>query len=77
MLLKVVTESPESLREVLNTINGVEGVANTKTIISLANPIREKKTSIRGPRCLHQRHSILMFSVCTLRLIIEKMEKIA
>ena len=41
ILLKVVTESPGSLRDVLNMINGVEGVANTKTIISLANPIRE------------------------------------
>ena len=42
ILLKVVTESPESLRNVLNSINAVDGVANTKTIISLANPIREK-----------------------------------
>jgi Lrp/AsnC family transcriptional regulator for asnA, asnC and gidA len=41
VFLKVVTESPESLRDVLNLINGVEGVANTKTIISLTNPIRE------------------------------------
>ena len=41
IFLKVVTESPESLRDVLNLINGVEGVANTKTIISLTNPIRE------------------------------------
>lgn len=40
VLLKVVTESPESLRDVLNMINAIEGVANTKTIISLANPIR-------------------------------------
>jgi hypothetical protein len=37
----VVTENPESLRDVLNMINAVEGVANTKTIISLTNPIRE------------------------------------
>ncbi len=36
--IKVVTES---LKDVLNLINGVEGVANTKTIISLTNPIRE------------------------------------
>jgi Lrp/AsnC family leucine-responsive transcriptional regulator len=42
VLLKIVTESPGSLRDVLNMINAVEGVANTKTIISLANPIREK-----------------------------------
>jgi DNA-binding Lrp family transcriptional regulator len=41
ILLKVVTESPESLRDVLNMINAVEGVANTKTIISLTNAIRE------------------------------------
>ena len=41
ILLKVVTENPESLRDVLNLINAVEGVANTKTIISLTNPIRE------------------------------------
>lgn len=41
VLLKVVTETPESLRDVLNTINAVDGVANTKTIISLTNPIRE------------------------------------
>jgi len=41
IFLKVVTASPESLRDVLNLINGVEGVANTKTIISLTNPIRE------------------------------------
>lgn len=40
ILLKVVTESPGSLRDVLNMINAVEGVANTKTIISLANPIK-------------------------------------
>ncbi|MBL7080327.1 Lrp/AsnC family transcriptional regulator [Candidatus Bathyarchaeota archaeon] len=41
VFLKVVTESPESLRDVLNLINAVDGVANTKTIISLTNPIRE------------------------------------
>jgi len=41
VFLKVVTENPESLRDALNLINGVEGVANTKTIISLTNPIRE------------------------------------
>jgi DNA-binding Lrp family transcriptional regulator len=41
IFLKVVTENPESLRDVLNLISGVEGVANTKTIISLTNPIRE------------------------------------
>ncbi len=41
ILLKVVTESPENLRDLLNEINAVEGVANTKTIISLTNPIRE------------------------------------
>ena len=41
LLLKVVTENPESLRDALNSINAVDGVANTKTIISLANPIRE------------------------------------
>jgi DNA-binding Lrp family transcriptional regulator len=41
MLLKVVTKDPENLRGVLNEINAVEGIANTKTIISLTNPIRE------------------------------------
>lgn len=41
MLLKVITENPESLRDVLNTINGVEGINNTKTIISLTNPIKD------------------------------------
>ena len=39
VLLKVVTENPGSLRDILNMIMTVEGVANTKTIISLANPI--------------------------------------
>jgi DNA-binding Lrp family transcriptional regulator len=42
MLLKVVTKDPETLRDVLNSINGVEGINNTKTIISLANPIKEQ-----------------------------------
>lgn len=37
MLLKVVTGDPENLKEVLNQINAVEGIANTKTIISLTN----------------------------------------
>ena len=41
VILKVVTESPATLMEMLNTINAVDGVANTKTIISLTNPIRE------------------------------------
>ena len=41
MLLKVVTKDPETLKDVLNEINAVEGIANTKTIISLTNPIRE------------------------------------
>jgi DNA-binding Lrp family transcriptional regulator len=41
MLLKVVTKDPENLRDVLNELIAVDGVANTKTIISLANPIRE------------------------------------
>ena len=41
MLLKVVTKDPENLKNVLNEINTVEGIANTKTIISLTNPIRE------------------------------------
>ncbi len=41
VILKVVTENPESLMGVLNMINAVDGVANTKTIISLTNPIRE------------------------------------
>ncbi len=41
ILLKVVTENSGTLRDVLNMINAVEGVANTKTIISLTNPIRE------------------------------------
>lgn len=41
LLLKVVTENPRNLRDVLNMINAVEGVAATKTIISLANPIRD------------------------------------
>jgi DNA-binding Lrp family transcriptional regulator len=41
MLLKVVSRDPENLREVLNEINAVDGIANTKTIISLTNPIRE------------------------------------
>lgn len=40
VLLKVVTENPGSLRDILNMIMTVEGVANTKTIISLANPIK-------------------------------------
>jgi len=31
----------ESLRDILNLTNNVEGVANTKTIIYLTNPIRE------------------------------------
>lgn len=41
MLLKVVSRDPENLRMVLNEIKAVEGIANTKTIISLTNPIRE------------------------------------
>ena len=41
VILKVVTESPATLMEMLNLINAVDGVANTKTIISLTNPIRE------------------------------------
>ena len=41
VILKVVTASPATLMDVLNLINAVEGVANTKTIISLTNPIRE------------------------------------
>lgn len=41
VILKVVTESPATLMDVLNLINGADGVANTKTIISLTNPIRE------------------------------------
>ena len=41
MLLKVVTQDPVSLRDVLNEINAVEGIQNTKTFISLTNPIRE------------------------------------
>lgn len=41
MLLKVVTGDPENLKEVLNQINAVEGIANTKTIISVTNSIRE------------------------------------
>lgn len=42
MMLKVVTQDTSTLRDVLNDINAVDGVANTKTIISLTNPIREK-----------------------------------
>ncbi len=41
VILKVVTASPATLMDVLNLINAVDGVANTKTIISLTNPIRE------------------------------------
>jgi len=41
VILKVVTASPATLMDVLNTINAADGVANTKTIISLTNPIRE------------------------------------
>lgn len=41
MLLKVVTRDPENLKEVLNQINAVEGIANTKTIISVTKSIRE------------------------------------
>ena len=41
VFLKMMTESPDTLRDVLNLINGVEGVANTKTKIALTNPIRE------------------------------------
>ncbi|MCW4049815.1 MAG: Lrp/AsnC family transcriptional regulator [Candidatus Bathyarchaeota archaeon] len=40
MLLKVVTESPRSLRDTLNNINMIPGVAYTKATISLDNPIR-------------------------------------
>jgi DNA-binding Lrp family transcriptional regulator len=41
MLLKVVTKDPENLRDLLNKINEIDGIRNTKTIISLTNPIRE------------------------------------
>jgi Lrp/AsnC family transcriptional regulator for asnA, asnC and gidA len=41
MLLKVVTRDPENLRNLLNDINAIEGIGNTKTIISLTNPIRD------------------------------------
>jgi Lrp/AsnC family leucine-responsive transcriptional regulator len=41
VILKVVTASPATLMDVLNLINAADGVANTKTIISLTNPIRE------------------------------------
>jgi Lrp/AsnC family leucine-responsive transcriptional regulator len=42
MLLKVVTKDPENLKDVLSEINALDGIANTKTIISLTNPIRER-----------------------------------
>lgn len=41
VFLKMVTESPDTLRGVLNLINAADGTANTMTIIALTNPIRE------------------------------------
>jgi DNA-binding Lrp family transcriptional regulator len=40
MLIKVQTVNPEGLMSLLQRLNAVPGITNSRTIISLANPIR-------------------------------------
>ena len=40
MLIKVQTRDPETLMAFLQKLNTVKGITNSRTIISLANPIR-------------------------------------
>lgn len=42
MLLKVVVRDPSHLRDILLRINSLPAVSNSKSIISLTNPIRER-----------------------------------
>ena len=41
VLVKVATRDTESLKDTLNRIREIDGVFNTRTIVSLTNPIRE------------------------------------